>query len=130
MRIFVGCVLALAALPVVASASPDATVLQRLAGLEGRVAQLEASSNIDPHFSDKAQANGNWLKCRSGMSTAQVQDLLGQPMLMSRTQRDAARLYHGSEVWIYRTAGAHGPGHVLFRDGKLVGCQSPLFNTV
>ena len=62
------------------------------------------------------------------MSTAQVQELLGQPMLMSRTQRDAARLYHGSEVWIYRTANHHCPGHVLFRDGKLVGCQAPQFN--
>ncbi len=128
MRTFVGCVFALAALPVAASASPEAGVSKRLAEIEGRVAQLEAASNIDPHFSDKAQASGNWLKCRSGMSTAQVQELLGQPMLMSRTQRDAARLYHGSEVWIYRTANHHGPGHVLFRDGKLVGCQSPQFN--
>ena len=105
MRTFVGCVFALAALPVAASASPEAGVSKRLAELEGRGAQREAASNI-----------------------AQVQELLGQPMLMSRTQRDAARLYHGSEVWIYRTANHHGPGHVLFRDGKLVGCQSPQFN--
>ena len=52
MRIFVGCVFALAALPVAASASPEAGVSKRLAEIEGRVAQLEAASNLDPHFSD------------------------------------------------------------------------------
>lgn len=131
MRILVSGMLVLAALPAVASTPSDAQVAERLAALESRVAQLEESSStrVDPQLSSKAQVHGNWLKCQQGMSTAEVQSLLGQPLVVPRSQRDAVKLYHGSEVWIYRTQAKEGPGYVIFRDGKLVECASPQFNS-
>ena len=96
MRILVSGMLVLAALPAVASTPSDAQVAERLAALESRVAQLEESSStrVDPQLSSKAQVHGNWLKCQQGMSTAEVQSLLGQPLVVPRSQRDAVKLYH------------------------------------
>ena len=130
MRILVPGMLALIALPAMAGTPTDAQMAERLAALESRVAQLEESSaHAASHFSSKAQVSGNWLSCRQGMSKAEVQSLLGQPLLVPQSQRDAVKLYHGSEVWLYRTQAKEGPGYVIFRDGKLVECASPQFNS-
>ncbi|GAB2492391.1 hypothetical protein GCM10027084_01190 [Pseudoxanthomonas sangjuensis] len=130
MRILASGVLALIALPAVAGTPTDARMAERLAALESRVAQLESSSaRVDPQFSSKAQVSGNWHRCKQGMSRAEVQSLLGRPMVVPQSLRDAAKLYHGSEVWLYRTQAKLGPGYVIFRDDKLVECAIPQFHS-
>lgn len=119
--------------PMLAAQPTNAELAARIAGLEARMAQLEGRAGA-PHSnapasrptSAKSQDLANWRKCVSGMTLAQVKELLGEPN--THNYSNPVNQYEAMDSLVYGDIMSGGPGgSVMLMGGKVYQCLAVNF---
>jgi len=107
--------------PAFAAEPTNAELAARIAGLEARMAQLEAHRPSAPDYTLSGQAadKANWAKCKGGMTTDQVLSLLGKPNREETVS--AVNQYPAGRNWSYGEPGING-GTVAFQGDRVMQC--------
>lgn len=106
----------------------NAELAARIAGLEARMAQLEARAGAGPTSgptSPKALVFANWEKCRENMTREQVIELLGEPT--TRQSASAVNQYARSEVLVYGNPPIGQGGTVVLQQDRVIQCTAMNF---
>lgn len=110
-------------------AQENADLRARVVSLESRVAQLEArlAPVAQTSATGKALDLDQWRKCRAGLTTEQVVELLGKAT--TEQFASAVNQYPDMETWYYGTPGMGPGGSVVFMAGKVSQCITVGFRT-